>query len=287
MKEVISGFFVESSYPPYNLGLIATETGGIVIDLPPNPMHTMNWLEQARGTVGDLRYVVLTDGGRDRKMGTVACDVPIIGTEGTLRALAVYDEDRPRRDFLEALISRYPEEAGAFESLSLHKPMLAFSEAFVLYAGDWELHFEAVEGAAPGSLWICLPDKELVIAGDTVVSGAVPPMAETPDSKAWLNTMTSLAHRQTVRSIIPGRGDALIPRAGIEPQREFMRVMRRAARTIARKGDDNLGLSRTAQELGQTFFNHQGQQAVKAIRLGLEHLVAEVAAGQEDASDDD
>lgn len=287
MREVISGIYVESSYPPYNLGLIATESGGIVVDLPPSPIHTMNWLEQARGTVGDIRYVILTDGARDRQMGTAACDVPIIATEDTLRGLAVYDEDRPRRDFMEALANRYPEEAGAFERLGPRKPMLAFSEAFVLYAGDRELHFEAVDGAGPGSLWIYLPGEELLIAGDTVVSGTVPPMAEVPDSKAWLNTMTSLAHRHTAKSIIPGRGDALIPRADIEAQREFMRVMRRAARTIARKGEDNLGLSRTAQELGQTFFNQHGQQAVKQIKAGLEHLVAEVMSSQEDTSEDD
>jgi glyoxylase-like metal-dependent hydrolase (beta-lactamase superfamily II) len=247
----------------------------------------MNWLEQARGTVGDLRYVVLTDGVLDRQMGTCVCEVPIVGTEATLRALAAYDEDRPRRDFLEALTTRYPEETGAFESLLPRKPMLAFNEVFVLHAGDREIHFEAVEGAGPGSLWVYLPDQELLIAGDTVVSAAVPPMAETPDSKAWLNTMTSLAHRQTVKSVVPGRGAALIPRADIEPQREFMRVMRRAARTVARKGEDNLGLSRTAQELGQTFFNGQGQKAVKAIRAGLERLVTEILASQEETSEEE
>lgn len=287
MKEVIPGLFVESSYEPYNLAIVATESGGIVVDLPPNPMHAMNWLERARSTVGDLRYVVLTNGGRDRQMGTTVCDVPMIATEGAMRILATYDEDRPRREFLEALTGRYPEETAAFEGLGPRKPMLAFNEAFVLHAGDRELHFEVVDGAGPGSLWIYVPEEEILIAGDTVVSGAVPPMAETPDSKAWLNTMTSLAHRQTVKSIVPGRGEALMPRADIEPQREFMRVMRRAARTIARRGEDNLGLSRTAQELGQTFFNHEGQQAVKTIRRGLEHLVAEVAATQEEDDTDD
>jgi cyclase len=286
MKEVIAGFYTESAYPPYNLGLIATEVGGIVIDLPPNPMHAMNWLEQARGVVGELRYVVMTSGSLDRLMSTVVCEAPIIATEATLRALAVYDEDRPRRDFVESLSNRYPEEVAAFEHLAPRKPMLAFSDAFVLYVGDREIHFEAIDGAGLGSLWVHLPDEEILIAGDTVVSGVVPPMAEAPDSKAWLNTMTALAHRQTVRQIMPGRGDALIPRAEIEPQREFMRVMRRAARTIARRGEDNLGLSRTAQELAQTFFNQQGQQAVKQIKLGLARLVDEVLAAQEKGAED-
>jgi len=278
MKEVAPGLFVESSYPPYNLVLIASDRGGIVVDLPPNPMHAMNWLEQARGIAGTLRYVILTDGTRDRQMGTAVCDVPIVATEATLRLMKAYDEDRPKRDFVDELVARYPNEVGAFDNLEPRKPMLAFTETITLYTGSHDLQIEAVEGAAPGSLWIWAADEELLIAGDTVVSDVVPPMADAPDSKAWLNTMTALAHRTTVMMIIPGRGAAAIPRAEIEPQREFMRVMRRAARTIAHKGADNLGFKRTAQELGQTFFNRQGQNAVKQIKAGLEHLVAQIGA---------
>ena len=55
MKEVAPGLFVESSYPPCNLVLIVSDQGGIVVDLPPSPMHAMNWLEQARGISGTLR----------------------------------------------------------------------------------------------------------------------------------------------------------------------------------------------------------------------------------------
>ena len=278
MKEVAPGFFVESSYPPYNLVLIMTDRGGIVVDLPPSPMHAMNWLEQARGIAGTLRYVILTDGTRDRQMGTAVCDVPIVATEATLRLMRAYDEDRPRRDFVDELVARYPNEVSAFDNLEPRKPMLAFTETMTLYAGNHDLQIEAVEGAAPGSLWIWAADEELLIAGDTVVLDIVPPMVDVPDSKAWLNTMTALAHHTHVKMIIPGRGASVISKAEIEPQREFMRVMRRAARTIAHKGADNLGFKRTAQELGQMFFNSQGQQAVKQIRAGLEHLVAEIEA---------
>jgi len=281
MKEVAPGVFVESSYPPYNLVLIISDRGGIVVDLPPSPMHAMNWLEQARGVAGTLRYVILTDGTRDRQMGATICDVPIVATEVTLGLMKVCDEDRPRRDFMDELVARYPNEVGAFDNLEPRKPMLAFSETITLNTDGHDLQIEAVAGAAPGSLWIWAADQELLIAGDTVVLDVVPPMADVPDSKAWLNTMTALARCASVKMIIPGRGASAICKDEIEPQREFMRVMRRAARTIAYKGADNLGFKLTAQELGQTFFNRQGQKAVKQIRAGLEHLVAEIAALEE------
>lgn len=286
MKEVAPGFFVESTYPPYNLVLITSDRGGIVVDLPPSPMHAMNWLEQARGMAGTLRYVVLTDGTRDRHMGTAVCDVPIVATEATLRLMKAYDEDRPRREFVDGLVARYPDEVGGYDNLVPRKPMLALNETITLYTGSRVLQIEAVEGAAPGSLWIWVADEELLIAGDSVVSGVAPLMADVPGSKAWLNTMTALAHRAMVETIIPGRGAAAIRKAEIEPQREFMRVMRRAARTIAHRGADNLELTRTAQELGQTFYNHQGQKAVKQIKAGLERLVAEIGASDQEEDEE-
>ena len=64
-----------------------------------------------------------------------------------------------------------------------------------------------------------------------------------------------------------------------------MRVMRRTARSLA--GNNNFRLIQWAQDLGQTFYNAQGQKAVRRIRIGLEHLVAEIhqakAATEEEA----
>ena len=276
MKEVAPGLFMESSYAPYNLVLIKTDRGGIVVDVPPNPIHAINWLEQARAIAGEIRYAIMTDARRERQLATVLCDFPIVATEATLRVMQAYDEERPRRDLLDELVHRFPDETESLDSLQPHKPAFAFSGSFNLYAGDRVLQLQAVEGAGKGSLWLLIQGEGILIAGDTVVADTVPLMDDTPDSKAWLNTMTSLAHRQDVKSIIPGRGSTPIHVGDIEPQREVMRVMRRAARTLARKGGPSLSLAQTAQELGQTFFNRHGQRAVKQIKAGLENLIAEV-----------
>lgn len=281
MKKVAPGIFVESSYAPYNLVLITSEVGGIAVDLPPNPVHCLNWLEQARAVVEPLRYVILTNGSMDRRLATAACDVPIVAAEGMLRVMQIYDDERRRRDYTELLAARYPDEAEAFDYLAPRKPTLALDDAATLRLGDRVLELEVVAGAAEGSLWIWLDEGELLIAGDTVIADGVPPMAEVPDSKAWLNAMAGLAHRTNVKKIVPGRGPASITRGEIEPQREVMRVMRRAARSIAHRGADSLGYARTSQDLGQTFFNPQGKPAVKEIRAGLERLVAELAEAEE------
>jgi len=286
VKEVATNVFVESSYPPYNLVLIKTEKGGIIVDVPPNPVHALTWIEQARAAGGPLRYVVFTDAGRERQLATAFCEVPVIATETMLRIMAGYSEERARREYFDLLTSRYPEEMGALDGARPRKPAIAFNSAFTLYADGMTLQFEAVEGAAPGSLWLLIPEHSLLIAGDTVVVNVPPAMEATPNSKAWLNTMAGLAHRQTVKGIVPGCGPAWINRGDIESQREFMRVMRRAARTLARKSANGLSLTQTAQELQQTFFNRSGQKAVKLLRAGLERLVAEVVDAEDGGPDD-
>lgn len=294
MREIAPGILVESSYPPYNVTLIQTSRGGIVVDVPPNPVHALNWLEQAQDVAGSLRYVVMTDAKRERQLATAVCNIPIIATATTMRAMAVYTEERARREFAELLSSQYPEEAATFDRLLPHAPAIAFEDGggldngFNFYAEERVLRFEAIAGSAPGSLWILVSDQNILIAGDTVVDkDAVPSFAQTPDSKAWLNTMGNLAHRHTVSRIVPGRGVPEMSIGDIEPQREFMRVMRRAARTLVRRGANGLSLSQTAQELGQTFFNRQGQKAIKEIRAGLEHLVTELQAEDATKTDDD
>ncbi len=289
MKEIAHGLFVESSVAPYNLVLIGTARGGILVDLPPNPMHALDWIAQARAMLGQLRAIILTDARRERQFSTVmgsqqeAAMVPIVATTATRRALQAYDEERARRELMDDLARAFPDVMAACENPLPRKPEFVFDDAIALYAPDRVLLLHAIHGAAPGSLWIEVKGEGLLIAGDTVVADAVPLMDSTPDSKAWLNTMTTLSHRHELREIVAGRGGPVIPVGEIEPQREFMRVMRRAARTLAHKGGNGLGLVQTSQELVQTFYNRLGQKAVKQIRAGLENLIAEV--GRHEASD--
>ena len=287
MKEISPGIFLETAYPPYNLVLIDTSQGAIAIDIPPRPVHAVNWLEQARSALGEIRYAIMTDASPERQMATAFWDVPIIATETTLRLMEVYDEDRERRAFVEDLAARYEDELNLIENVAPRKPTMAFDEALRLYVDDSYVELSAIEGgAAPGSLWVFVPDRDLLITGDIVAVEDPPPLDLTPDSKAWLDTLGVIAHRRSVEQIIPGRGPAPITQEEIEPHRELLRVLRRSARKLAH-GTSELDLAETAQDLGQTFFGAQGQVAVKRLQAGLEHLVAEVkreeSTGPEDS----
>ncbi|MGC9393601.1 MAG: hypothetical protein ACP5J4_01955 [Anaerolineae bacterium] len=277
MQEIAPGIFVESAYPPYNLGLIVTDHGPIVIDIPPRPSYAWAWQQQVEEVAGKPRYAVLTDASLERQIAASLCEVPIIAGEAMLRALIAYDE-RGWREMLQDYVARYPEEGDELSRIKPHPPTLILDEHFLMHYRTPPLEFESVEGGAPGSLWLTVPDLGLFFAGDTIIVDEPVLMERTPDSKAWLNTLSNLARRTTVRKIVPGRGKAPIQHSEIEDQREFIRVMRRTARTLA--GKNNFGLIQCAQDLGQTFYNAQGQKAVKRIKAGLQHLVAEIHQAQ-------
>jgi glyoxylase-like metal-dependent hydrolase (beta-lactamase superfamily II) len=284
MQEIAPGIFVESAYPPYNLGLIVTDHGPIVIDIPPRPSYAWAWQQQVEEIAGKPRYAVLTDASLERQIAASLWDVPIIAGEAMLRALIAYDE-RAWRETLQFYITQHPEEVDELLRIKPHPPTLTLDKHFLLHYHTPPLEFESVAGGAPGSLWLTMPELGLFFAGDTIVVDEPALLERTPDSKAWLNTLSNLARRTTVRNIVPGRGKAPIQLSDIEAQREFMRVMRRTARSLA--GNNNFRLIQCAQDLGQTFYNAQGQKAVRRIRIGLEHLVAEIhqakAATEEEA----
>lgn len=277
MQEIAPGIFVESRYPPYNVGLILTDHGAIVVDVPPRPSHAWAWHEQVEQVAGKPRYAILTDATLERQIAAALWPGPLIAATATLRALAAYDE-REWREMLQAYGTQYPEEADEFTRLRPGLPTLACDVRMLLHYCTPPIEMETVAGAAPGSLWVTLANRGVLFGGDTICTEEPPPLDVTPDSKGWLNTLSALAHRATVSKIVPGRGKAPIQHGDVETQREFLRVMQHTARTLA--NSNHIRLAQCAQDLGQTFFNAKGQKAVRRIRLGLEHFVAELQQGQ-------
>ena len=134
-----------------------------------------------------------------------------------------YDE-RMWREMLQVYITQHPEEADEALRIKPHLPTLTLDQHFLLHYRTPALEFERVAGGAPGSLWVTIAEHNLFFAGDTIIVDEPALLERTPDSKAWLNTLSHLARRTTMRHIVPGRGKSPIQHSDIETQREFMRV---------------------------------------------------------------
>ncbi len=273
MQEIAPGIFIEQRYPPYTLGLIQTDYGALAVDIPPHPEEALRWQEEAEQVVGPLRYAVLTDAQPERLFAATHWRVPLIAGEGFARRLKTFDE-RGWQEFMLAMAQRYPGQDPPLLGRKPRRPTLGVHQRFALHYRPLPLEFFGVEGCGPAALWLYLPDEGLLFAGDTVVLDEPPPLEHTPDSRNLLNTLGNLAGRTTVQRIVPGRGPAVVGRGELEPLREYLRVARRTARTLARHAS-SADFQNTAQDLQQAFFAER-PQTIQRVRLGLERLAAEV-----------
>ncbi len=279
MEEIVTGIFVEDRYSPYNVGLVRLEEGALVVDVPPHPSDARQWLREAQETAGVIRYLVLTDSLPERLIGAAQWDVPIIAGEATARLLTdLVREEVEWGEILEAAEARHPAIADELTTLRPRRAMLACTQHMLLHRQDPPLEIEVAAGAAPGAIWLFAPDQKVLFAGDTVAFQTPPMLSCTPDSKAWLNALGTLAHRKSIHRIVPGRGATEILRGELESQREFMRVARRTARKLARKLEPGAGLAKATNELQQAFFPSFKKDSVPVQRLrdGLKHLANEV-----------
>jgi glyoxylase-like metal-dependent hydrolase (beta-lactamase superfamily II) len=276
MQEIVPGIFVEDRYPPYNVALVTLDEGALAVDVPPRPSHARRWLREAQEIAGVIRYVVLTDAQLDRLLGASVWDVPIVAGEATARYLKSLEE-KEWQELLKVAQERYPEEASDIATLRRRRVMLAFDTDMYLYRREPPLELEAGAGAAPGSIWLFAPEEQVIFVGDTVAIDTPPVLEHTPDSKAWLNALGILANRASIQRIVPGRGPTAILRSELEPQREYLRVVRRSARSLARKEEPGAGIARESNELQQAFFPDltKKSEEMGRIRRGLERLVEE------------
>ncbi len=277
MEEIIPGIFVEERYAPYNVGLVTLDEGALVVDVPPHPEDARQWLREVQQTAGAIRYLILTDAQLPRIVGASLWRVPIVASAATARYVSALEEE-DWKELLPQIQETYGDEADDLSNLKPRPVQIACDDRLWLHRHTPALEVEAIAGAARGSLWLHVPDQNVLFAGDTVAFDTPPILAQTPDSKAWLDTLSRLAHLKTVQRIVPGRGANVILRSELEVQREYMRVARRSARKLARKPAPGEGLSKEARELQQAFFPEikKASPAMQRIREGLAHLVQEI-----------
>jgi len=282
MQEIKPGIFVENRYPPYNLGLITLDEGGLVIDVPPNAEDAEQWLHDAEAIAGTIHYIVLTDAQPEKLLGTALLNIPVIATEEAARWTASLDE-KAWQEIINEAEKRYGDTLNPRIAHHLPKIKIAFNKRMHLQRRTPTLEFEAISGAGIGSLWVLVPEAKLLFAGDSVVTDVPPILEYTPDSQAWLKALATLSRRTTVQEIVQGRGAPVIPQGEIETQREFMRIIRHTARTLAKESEPGEGMSRAATELQQAFFPNipKHSDAMRRLQKGIAHLVAEILEAQE------
>jgi glyoxylase-like metal-dependent hydrolase (beta-lactamase superfamily II) len=143
---------------------------------------------------------------------------------------------------------------------------------------------EAVAGAAAGSVWVRLPEQEVLFVGDSVVVGQHPYLAGATDTRAWLKTLVELRRaRFPVRLIVPGRG----PVCGKEdtlPLSDYIQRARRRVRSIHYAGGGRGDLVGLMVEFLSMFpvGDAEQERVQRDVRDGLERVYEELQPAEEE-----
>ncbi len=280
MNKLASGAYASTEYPGVNVGFVVVPGGAVAIDAPTLPADAKAWRRRITETAGGpILYVVVTDGHPDRLLSVGLMKAPVVGSLAAYERAAKLTEGSWRAA-AERWIRRFPQAAKALNEPAIALPEIILVSRLMLHRGDQVLSIETVPGAAPGSVWVHLPERNVLFAGDTVVIGTHPPMEATPDTKAWLDTLKGLrrpAHSKT--TIVPGRGP-ISQQAATRPLSDYVALLRRRARSL--RGDAQTGMAAAVADLMDAFpVGHNDHDAhEKQVRANLERAcrVAEQAS---------
>ena len=282
MDEIAPGVYVSSVYPGINVGLVVTGRWVIAVDAPPFPPDHQAWRKAARAIGRPIRYLILTDDHPDRLIGALWVGVPVIAGRGTWQKI------QERGDgLLQALVEdwnrRHASQGKPISLLDLERvplPELVVDGRITL-EDDVSVSVELAPGPSAGSVWVWLPRQAVLFTGNGVVHGH-PLLSESPSPTRWLEALTRLEKGSPpARIVVPGQG----PVGGPEVAAPLAGYLRHAYQRlrVALSWGKSPDLTVVAEELLQLFppSDREKERLLPQIRVGLEHWLEEMKAGNE------
>jgi glyoxylase-like metal-dependent hydrolase (beta-lactamase superfamily II) len=213
MQEIASGVFIETAYEGVNVGAILTDEGIIAIDAPSFPRDAHDWVNRLNRLHGrGVRYLLLTDYHGDRILNTRWFGVPIVASQATAERLDNYDRRYPQ-SLLESLSLRNPLLARELTSGPVDRAAISFAGGMSLHQGRGLVSLRSRPGPNAGSAWVLWPEAGILFTGDSVVSGAHPPLGDLLLGP-WLASLEKLKNdRREPLLVVPGRGEPCGPEA--------------------------------------------------------------------------
>jgi glyoxylase-like metal-dependent hydrolase (beta-lactamase superfamily II) len=285
MKEIAPNIYVSTEYHYVNVGCVVGPKGVISIDAPTLPEDALDWRQKILELgAGPIVYTALTDTHPHRLLCAGLLEAPVVTSRAAYELAAEYSRGF-WRNTVRRLRRHHPEQEAALRSAEPVLPEILFSHTLTLHKGGSDVTVESVEGAAPGSAWIDLRDENVLFMGDTLVAGRPPVMNETPDTKAWLDTLSTLRRPRFDDVIfVPGRG-AVTDQTGTELLSEYIRVARRRMRSLHRAGRPRDHVTEFTDELLSLFSlsDAERNRFRRRVRNGLKRVYDELAPDEEES----
>lgn len=209
MQSIADKVFIEDSFSGVTLGAISTSRGLVHIDAPPSPDDSRAWRASLMNAgAGPERVLINLDTHPDRTLGARSMDCTIIAHEKTAQVF----RNRPT-----TFKAQGDETGSSWESIPglgsvrWAPPEISFTDSLNMHWGDVEIHLEHRPGPTSGSIWVTLPEQEIVFIGDLVPKNQ-PPFLSHADLPSWIDSLKILLESDYKGfTIISGRGGAVTP----------------------------------------------------------------------------
>lgn len=284
MKQIAPNVYVSTEYHYVNVGCVVGPKGVVSIDAPTLPKDALDWRRQILELeAGPIVYTALTDTHPHRLLCAGLLEAPVVTSRPAYELAAEYSRGF-WRNTVRRLRRHHPDQETTLKSVEPVLPEILFSQTLTLYKGGANVTIERVEGAAPGSAWVDLRDEGVLFAGDTVVVGRPPVIDETPNTKAWLDTLSALRRSRFADvKFVPGRG-VVTDQNATEPLSEYIRVVRRRVRSLHRAGRSRDDVTEFTDELLSLFSlsDAERNRFRRRVRNGLKRVYDELTPDEEE-----
>ncbi len=290
MKEIASNIYVSTEYPGVNVGLIVMPEGAIAVDAPTLPQDARAWRQKiAENIPVPLLYVVLTDAHPDRSLSarilngsedgsSVGLDrVPIVATRAVFDRASAYT-DGFWRGIVEGWSRRHPDAADELLGRQGVLPEIVFTRSLMLLKGGKAVTLRQIAGATQGSAWIRLTEQNVLFTGDALIVDSPPLLAATPNSKAWMDTLTAMRRVSFAETIIvPGRGP-VCGQSATHRLSEYIALVRRRVRSLYSSGQPRADILAIVAEMMEFLaIPEEGYDWVRRyIKAGVDRLYEEL-----------
>jgi glyoxylase-like metal-dependent hydrolase (beta-lactamase superfamily II) len=285
MEQIAPNIYVSTTFPYVNVGCAVGPTGVVAFDAPTLPRDALAWRRQISELTGQpIVYTVLTDAHPHRLLCASLLQAPIVSSRAAYEHAAEYTRGF-WRSIVRRLIRYHSQQEETLRDADPALPEILFSDTLTLHKAGVDVEIERVDGPAPGSVWINMKAADVLFAGDALVVGRPPVMDETPDTKAWLDTLTRLRRPHFASTtFVPGRG-RLSDQSATHPLSEYVRVARRRVRSLHRDDRPRDEAAGFVNELLSIFAlsDAERDRFRRRVRNGLKHVYDELAA--QDAED--
>ena len=258
MQRIEDGIFFEDSYLGVTLGALVFPHGVIMIDAPLRTEDARSWrstLINQRG--GPNRLLVNMDDHPDRTLGARAIECTIVAHQNTAEVF----RNHP------SIFKGHSIETGAVwetynEAIGLRwaHPDIVFSESVSLHWGGPDVILQHRPGPTPGSIWVEIPDANVVYIGDTVLMDQ-PPFLESADLDKWIESLDLLSSKYRKHIIVSGRG-GLVERDHIRAQ---LRILKKIKKGLEKLADKDASPDATESLLPSLMSGYDGSSGIQEL----------------------